>query len=136
MKDSSRYGPAPTGFWAIPFSPCFSTAAGETSEPEPWASELRSWENGALVRITTVCSSTTSAPATGSQRGRLVGFRALSISRSTLNLTAWALNGVPSWKRTFFRSRNRMDLRSGATSHASASWGTNLRFSSKSTSRS
>ena len=105
-------------------------------DPEPWASELRSCENAALVRMTTVCSSTTSAPATGSHSGRLVGFRALSTIRSMLNFTAWALNAVPSWKRTFFRSRNRMDLRSGAASQLSASCGTNLRFSSKSTSRS
>ena len=44
--------------------------------------------------------------------------------RSQLKTAAWALNGVPSWNLTFFRSLNIRVSPSFETCHDSASFGT------------
>src|SRR5437016_11486100 len=49
-----------------------------------------------------------------------------STTRSRVNLTASALNGVPSWNLTPFLSLKVYCLASGETSHESARPGTNL----------
>src|SRR5438552_17508994 len=49
-----------------------------------------------------------------------------SATRSNVNLTAWAVNGVPSWNLTPFLSLNEYSLASGEISHESARPGTNL----------
>ena len=90
--------------------------AGDRIAPEPCASELGSAANGADVRNTMVAGSGDSTAVSGSQRGRFVVLRFLSIIRSMLNLTAAASQGVPSWKTTPARSFSVIDLRSGLIS--------------------
>ena len=53
-----------------------------------------------------------------------------SITRSRLNLAASALNGVPSWKVTSWRSFKVSDLRSSDQAQLSASQGLNSPLSS------
>ena len=62
---------------------------------------------GSFVEMSTVRSSTTSAPANGPARlaQRAPGFSLKA--RSMVNFTAAALNGVPSWNFTLGRSLNR-----------------------------
>ena len=121
---------------AISLSPYFSIAAGETMAPEPWASVFGSCENGALSLMTTVRSSVASAPATGSQSGRLVGLRSASIIRSMFALTAAASTLVPSWKSIPGRSLRVAERRSSAIAKLSASDGLICISASKSSSRS
>ena len=52
-------------------------------------------------------------------------FSSGSTMRSNVNLTASAVNGVPSWNLTSFRRKNRYWSAAALTSHRSASPGTN-----------
>src|SRR5437899_9497517 len=75
----------------------------------------------------TVLSSTTSVWSYGpSWSCDWPALTAGSTTRSSVNLTASALNGVPSWNLTPFLSLNVYCIASGVTSHESASPGTNL----------
>ena len=78
--------------------------------------------SGNLVSMRTVCSSTARTSAMLSMRpAKPAGSSVLA--RAKLNTTSAAVNGVPSWKRTFGRSSNSQVV--GSTSrHAMASWGT------------
>jgi hypothetical protein len=86
-----------------------------------------------LVLMSTVRGSTTSAPAKGPARlaQRAPGFSLKA--RSMVNLTAWALKGVPSWNLTLGRSVKR-SLVGESTCQLVASRGWSLPCSSSTTS--
>jgi len=67
---------------------------------------LRNGAYGCLNLTRTVCVSITSAPSYGPRKARATpGAPRGSWIRSSVNLTAAASNGVPSWNFTFLRSR-------------------------------
>src|SRR5262249_55412396 len=99
-------GPVPTGA-RLKSGPIFPTAVGETMPMQYMASVRRIGPYGSLVTISTVRSSTTSAPSSEPARlAQRAGGVPLS-ARSYVNFTAAALNGVPSWNFTFGRSLKR-----------------------------
>ena len=99
-------GPVPTGARSAA-SPIFCTALGDTIDTYSIAIERRMGPYGSLVTMSTVRSSTTSAPAMGPARLAHRAGGLLLNARSNVNLTAAALNGVPSWNFTFGRSLKR-----------------------------
>ena len=95
------YGPVPTGLVAL-----LSALLGSTMMAVAWPIRNRKSGSSALLRITTVWSSTAAT------RSMLAKVR-LSLlvlfsepARSNENLTALALNGSPFWNFTPFRSLN------------------------------
>ena len=99
-------GPVPTGARSAP-SPSFWTAVGDTIDTYSIAMERRIGPYGSLVTMSTVRSSTTSAPAIGPARLAQRAGGVLLNARSNVNLTAAALKGVPSWNFTPDRSLKR-----------------------------
>ena len=83
--------------------PCLSMDAGDTrAEVVHESAEMNGAEG--RVRVTLIVeASTASASLIGN--GARIGTRTcVSFSRSRFHLTAFASNGVPSWKTTPFRS--------------------------------
>src|SRR6266540_1202468 len=119
-------GPVPTGF-RPKSSPYLATAAGETGARPDEETLFRKLMCGRLKRTVTVESSTMSVPSYGpscpiAESDFVFG----SAIRSKANLTAWALNGVPSWNPTPWRSLKVNDLAPSVVSQEVASPGSNL----------
>src|SRR3990167_5444283 len=96
-------GPVPTG-WRVRSFPHFWWAAGLTRAVALWARLFRKKAKGTFRVKRTVDSSTTSTDLMmGVWRLALRGFSGPR-KRSKLYFTASALNGVPSWNLTPFRS--------------------------------
>src|SRR5262249_49846395 len=119
-------GPLPTGR-VCTWSPLSRTAFGETIESTPDAAAFRNGEYGVSKLTCTVYSSSTllaAYPPSGAGAPPALNFG--STMRSKLNLTASALNGVPSWNRTSRRSLNVTLRPSPDVLQDSASQGTSL----------
>src|SRR5262249_898309 len=102
--------------------PSLSIEAGDTIAE---VIQERAEANGADGRVSvtfTVDASTTSVSLIGN--GARMGTRSAgSLRRSKFHLTAFASNGVPSWKTTPFRSLNVYTVPSGEIVQLSASQG-------------
>src|SRR6185295_6291659 len=119
-------GPLPTGRVWTP-SPLSRTALGETRDRTPDAAAFRNGEYGVSKVTWTENSSNTLEPAYPASAARAPPALNLgSTMRSKLNLTASALNGVPSWNFTSRRSLKVTLRPSLAGVHDSASHGTSL----------
>ena len=96
-------GPVPTG--RVPKSfPGFRTASGETGARTDPATELRNGANGRLNFTATVWGPTTVLLSYGPMAENAIwDFSSGSTMRSKVNLTASAVNGVPSWNLTSLR---------------------------------
>jgi hypothetical protein len=94
--ESQRKGPVPTG--RVPKSfPALRTASGETGASTDWATELRNGAKGRLNFTRTVWRSMTVLLSYGPMPEKAIcDFSSGSTMRSKVNLTASAVNGVPS----------------------------------------
>src|SRR4029453_10467527 len=90
------------------------------------ATELRNGANGRLDFTATVCGLTIVLLSYGPRAENAIwDFSSGSTMRSKVNLTASAVNGVPSWNLTSLRRWKVYRSALGLTSHRSASPGTN-----------
>src|SRR6516164_8974585 len=96
LYESNLKGPVPTG--CVPKSlPYFRTASGETGARTDWATELRKGAYVSLNFTTTVEGSSAVLLAYGPMAENAdCDFRSGLTMRSKVNLTASAVNGVPS----------------------------------------
>src|SRR5260221_7432928 len=120
-------GPVPTSLVTPHSLPAAFTASGETIPRYGFDAESRNGANAVLNFTTTVYSSTICVSWYGPIRLTPVcdlvsGFTI----RSKVNLTAAALNGVPSWNLTPCRSLNVYSVAVSLTLHSVASPGENL----------
>src|SRR5579885_241718 len=103
-------GPVPTGLRANPLFPSFRTAAGETMLSNHGLLRfVRAAANGSVQFTRTVYGSITSVDLYGPRKSIAPWDPSLgSMMVSNVNLTASAVNGVPSWNFTSRRSANVM----------------------------
>src|SRR6516225_3842509 len=109
-------GPVPTGCWAKLTPSCWA-AAGETIIP---ARSVNTYSSGLYGRSKTICTvagSTATTFSTGRISVRRTEGNSGSCIRSKLAFTASALNDVPSWNFTPWRSLNVTVLPSGLIVH-------------------